>query len=235
MKYNSLKVPISSKTSQGGFSLIEVVISISIFSLVVGLLYSSFWTSTRLLTRDDSDIRKLEQRLLIQRLIPKWLENATVTTETNRSKHLYFSGTQRAVTFFSMQKHYTGTPVLYKLQLSIEKPNNQTFAKSQLKITQRIEKPFFSGIGSRANIQQSVIEFDSEVRGFSYRASGYNSKDEALWQKNWEFENSLPDTVRLDLGNGDQIIASPKTKLDAECLSRRGLEGLAGRFCGTME
>lgn len=233
MIFKKLGKLTSVPSSQSGFSLIEVVISLSIFSLVIGLLYSGFWTSTRLLTRDDSEIKKLEKRLLVQRLIPKWFENSIVTTEGNRSKHLFFSGTQKSVTFFSMQKHYTDTPVLYKIKLTIENNNTTDTEKSQLNIVQRIEKPFFASNRFQANVQKSTVEFSSEITGFSYLESSSGVNDESAWSNTWEQEQLLPFAVRLDTKDGDQITALPRNRLDAECLSRRGIEGLAGRFCNT--
>lgn len=228
-----MKKPKIQTSSQRGFTIIEVVISLSLFSLVIGLLYSGFWTSTKILTRDDSATRELEQRLLLNRVIPQWLDNATVTSEGNRSKYLYFRGKGDQLTFFSTQTHYTGTPVLYKFQILISSSPFSSTSESQLEILQKIERPFFSKRSQESNIQKAVFELGANSSGFSYLAYEPKADVQLEWLDEWVEDTRLPARVRLDLGNGNQIITSPQSTLDAECLSRRGIQGLSGRFCGT--
>lgn len=214
---------------QAGFSLIEVMIALGIFSLVLGLLYSGFWTSSRLLLRSNDQQLELGEQLLLQRLFTQWVSNITISTQANASSKRPFFGGPQKMRFFSTNVDHKGATALYEFGLSIEEDQENGFGTSRLAISQKLVPPSFVRSNTPPETRTSTISVGSRISRFSYQNQEFQSE----WIDTWPYEDRLPAAIRIEMTDKTMIIASPAIKLDAECVSQRGLEGLAGRFCGT--
>jgi len=214
-----------SRPDKNGFSLVEAMVALGIFSLVLLLLTNGMWSGARFLTANKSSGSALEARLLAQKLVEERLGSAMVSSIDAREPSLEFTGSASTMRFFSKQKRGSEPARIERVSFSIaggsdldKQPGLQIEIRPLDATNNRLGKP------KSSNIAVAARRFSF----FNPRARGDYEKG---WISQWPFVNELPPAIRMNMVQGEPILARVFGDIDTNCLQEKGNEGLSGRFC----
>ena len=173
----------------------EVLVAITLFSLIVVLLSSSFYFADKSRSVSIEKVDEIENKRLAQRIFKQYLETARpVWQQQDSEKSLLFSGTDKELAFVSAMPAHLGDAGLYTIRLSITGENN----KKQLIFDRKLLHPdLYESQKNELNVDTILLDDKQELE-FSYY--GFVDEEEnADWYADWPSNNHLPDLVRLTI------------------------------------
>ena len=185
-----------------GFTLIEVVVSIALFALLMGVVYSGFSTAVRAYDDAESRVGKVERMRVISAFIRRSVSGAQALALANRGKWaLQFEGEAERIRYVADLPGYVGISGLHEIVLELEPSGDQR----NLVMRRRV-----LSIGRDGQVQG---DFDTRVlaegiEDFSLRFYGPNDgtgdgaaggEAEPMWQDAWQSLKHLPLLVELSV------------------------------------
>lgn len=215
--------------AHGGFTLLELLISLTLISLTMVILYSGFWLGMRTWDAGETSTQQSEQMRLVANTLKHYLSQALpLMVRENRGWRLQFEGTEHTLRFISPMSPYLGTGGLYELALEVIEDRG----KSQLKLTRTLLHPDRDpDLESNEPAQAVLVDDLADVR-FSYlgrqQAFFGNRQTVQEWQDEWQDATRIPLLVRLELTTKKEqpwppLIVAPQ--VDGEQYQALGDEG----------
>ena len=175
-----------------GFTLIEVLIAITLFSLITVLLASSFHLVDKSRTASLAKVDEMETVRQAQQLFKQYLETAQpVWLQRDSERRLLFSGTAHELTFVSVMPAYLGDAGLYEIRLQV----TGEASNKKLKFDRQLLHPDLFDTADEQQQADTVLLEHHELK-FSYfgRTDENEAKD---WHEEWPSIDHLPDLVQL--------------------------------------
>ncbi|PPD15208.1 MAG: hypothetical protein CTY25_07300 [Methylobacterium sp.] len=204
-----------------GFSLIEALIALALFSMIVALLQGGVWSSRLLLRAVQPDRNVVVDTLILGRVLDSWLGSATLLTDRQNGQPLGMSGDARAVSFPYLARDRGDAPHLAIARLRIERGSGDLWRLSAESV------PLGEQPGDTGPV--TLVEWRGEL---SFRYAALRADGSAETVARWADSGLLPARVSLvgqagpvhTVQLGQQPCQAPR---DPEKAARREPQALA--------
>lgn len=183
---------------QVGFTLIEALTAITIFSLVVVALYAGYRVAIRSWETGERTQASVAELRLAGDFMRRQLGQAFPLAVADRSAwRLWFRGEPDGVLFATAMPAYLGDGGIYQMTLS----RVQEDGKSRLMVARRLLHPDADpedapAIGDDDHDAPRVLADGLDDVSFAYYGA-VSQDDEPAWHDAWESEQGLPRLVRV--------------------------------------
>ena len=207
--------PLINQNHDSGFTLIEILIALTLFSVTLILIFSGLNTTSRSWLASERQIEKNEIQRLVIAFVKRQLGQTVPLIQLDGKKNnLLFKGTQHSLQFVSALPAHRGGGGLYLLNLEVDMGLNLQYQmmSSDVGITSA-----FSG----DNIHSQSLIPNIDTITFSY--FGSEQQDEIpSWHKQWENKNRLPDIISMRLTSTDLTTYWPEIRVPVRTQTSRG-------------
>lgn len=175
-----------------GFTLLEFLVSITLFVLISGAAYGVLSTAGRLWEHGDQQaVANTQMRFALDYMRRQLSGALPVATRVDGRWRVWFEGTSNRLRFLVRGPRHVG---LYGFYETVIFHNTEvTPPRIDLEM-RRIDKETVHGV-----FRRTLLEGISKV-GFEYFGQR-DSGDEAAWSPQWQESRSLPQLVRVQLGS----------------------------------
>jgi general secretion pathway protein J len=197
MKYN--------KQPQG-FTLIEILVSLSLLGIVFLLLFSSLYTANKSWIAGEKKISNNDESRLVALFLRRQISQALPITWVNNGKSkLLFKGNENILSFTSTLPAHRAGGGLNLITIEVE----QTEDESNLYIKyQPVASGSYSDNGEYKNNNALLI---SNVENIEFSYFGSNEKNQtAEWHSEWIDENVMPNLIRVKINSSAPGISWPQ-------------------------
>ena len=187
------------QAKQPGFTLLEVLLGMSIMSVMMLLLFASLRICVQNWNAGEKKIAQVSQAAIIQNFLQSKL-HATVPLDGDFLEEAQFSfqGSQDQIQFVAAMPASAG-----RLGLQLFKMNLQPSSRGEQGSYLQVEmQPFFpQGEGEEQGVEKPVIILRKIQRlKFAYFGSDNAAKNsDSSWQNDWLEKESLPRLVSIDI------------------------------------
>ena len=172
--------------SEKGFTLLEVLIAIALFSIVMGALYSTFFLSHKAVDALDDSLVKLQESRTVIDTLKRELESAVY--EERKTYTIFkiddrdFYGKQASQVVFTAFSPLL--PGLARVEYTVDEVDGKLV----------LRKKIFSAYAKTAETES--IELMDDVESFSIEV-----RDQDKWVKTWDgaLTKKMPDEIRISL------------------------------------
>jgi len=184
----NIKVPnresrIENLSSSRGFTLVEIVVAVTIFAIVALTLGATFISGARIWQRAKDFSFLKHEALLSLEAISKELSRCINTPLVG------FEATERRITFASL-KNESVVAITYTY-----KPLQNSLWRKELELRDILNK--------KKNItEKKVLPLESFDLEFYYFDEG---EDTYLWKNSWSEEDGIPKAVKLKMKTKDEV------------------------------
>jgi len=202
-----------------GFTLIEVLVSLTILTAVLGLLSSALKTLSQ---NWNANANRLERTEMVARAFDIFQRDVSglqrLILTSNDKQRFLFMGTPNRLSFVTLEPPYPTVPGPYFVDYSIA-ANGSTFDLIRARAPYEMNMQTFPGATSanRVSLLQGPFKYQ-----FSY---AQKEAPGGKWVPSWRKQNKLPDGIRLeiiDLANGayasQPFVAALRTDAEISCL-----------------
>lgn len=181
------------RPSQRGFTLLEALVGITIFSLVVVALYAGFRLGVRSWDAGEQAHATTSELRLASGFIRRQLSQAfPLAVSTGSAWRLWFEGSAERVVFVSEMPAHLGEGGMYELTLSVDESDDG----ERLMVSRRLLHPDVEeGAAGTRDEKRPLLEGLESAR-FDYYGS-LHADGEPTWQASWDNAQRLPSLVRL--------------------------------------
>jgi len=174
-----------------GFTLIELMVAVSIFAIIVVVIYSTFgtgvsvWRKTEKMQNLYQDIRLALDKIALD------LENAVLYSEKEEFSN--FEGEKNRISFYSLVDIFQiipAHPELRKITYSLDESTH---------ILQRLEQTFPESMqGSRVQEAEGIVAQVDNLN-FSYCYIDEGAAPSYKWKDTWDSKQGIPQGVKIEL------------------------------------
>jgi prepilin-type N-terminal cleavage/methylation domain-containing protein len=186
------KLSISSNNS-GGFTLIEVVLALTIFALMGGVLYGAFSLGHSAVEKAEINSTRNQKQRSIADLLASYIRSAYPYRESPQEQTAFFEGDSEGLTFVSAYSQGMGGRGMAKVQITVaEDDNGRTTVRLQETVPVRINSD------GAASGQSHEIVLHDNVRQFRLAYLDPQAEEES-WEERWDARERrvLPRAVRF--------------------------------------
>ncbi len=179
-------------TSEIGFTLIEVVLALSIFALIGTILYGAFSLGNRALSKSQASFEKNQKLRALGNLLESYIRSSYPYRASAQEQTIFYQGEEDSLTFVSSFSLAMGGRGMAKIHIYREgDPSKDGILKLEEEIPVRFDDDAEEGQHNSVTLQRGVESFQ-----ISYLDP--QSEDEK-WEQRWEGEERgiLPRAVRL--------------------------------------
>ena len=176
-----------------GFTLIEVVLAISIFALMGGVLYGTFSLGHTAVEKSEKSFNRSQLTRSIGDLLAAYIHSAYPYRESIQEQTIFFEGERDSLTFVSAYSHAMGGRGMAVIVIETEETDNGR-ARFRLSETTPVRVGADSGEGG----QRSSLVIQEGVRDFQL-AYLDTEGDKENWEERWDGKERrrLPRAVRM--------------------------------------
>ena len=189
--------------ASSGFTLIEVVLALTIFALMGGILYGAFSLSHSAVEKSEANSTRNQKQRAITELLGNYIRSTFPYKETAQDQTVFFTGESDSVTFVSAYSQAMGGRGMAKIHLSKEEDGNQRIA---LKLEETA--PVRIGAEAGAAGQSHSVLFQADMREVRFAYLDPQAEDEK-WQDRWDGRERrvLPRAVGISFLNasGEEV------------------------------
>lgn len=179
-----------------GFTLVEIMIALTLLSMIVLLLFSSLHTVNRSWKSGLDKVDKNDEIRLVSDYIRKQITQTVPLLWLNQDgRRLVFIGKQKQLTFTSTLPAHRGGGGLYFMTLKVD----ETGESKQLVLNYHRADPGISPFDPPPLDKQTRILLLDNIEVIDFTYYGYEHDDEPVWHDNWQNEATLPRLVRLNI------------------------------------
>ncbi|MCH9696867.1 MAG: prepilin-type N-terminal cleavage/methylation domain-containing protein [Gammaproteobacteria bacterium] len=197
-----------------GFTLVEVLIALTLLGIMMTLFMSSFRAGVRNWEAGESLASATGDRFVVQNFLRSYLENARPViddfTEENESE-FSFRGDNHSVIFVAGLPANQDKGGLWRFSIGLDKEGRSK------ELVVNVE-PFYPELDEDAELSETLTLLSNIERFDVY----YFGKDQPTdqdedWNEDWEDKNELPSLIKIDLQIKDQkqwpeIIIAPQVE-----------------------
>ncbi len=184
---------------QSGFTLLEVLIGMSLLSVMMLLLFASLRICVQNWNAGEKKIAQVSQAAIVQNFLRSKLHSTLpLRADFFEEEQFSFQGEEDKLQFVASMPASAGRLGLQLFNLSLEKSNRQEGSRLLVDI-----QPFFPQNEEWEEEQVVILKKIQSLR-FSYFGAEQQT-DDPDWQNVWLEQNRLPDLIAIDveLNNGD--------------------------------
>jgi len=185
------------KKAPNGFTLIEVVLALTIFALIGTLLYGAFSIGHRAVEKSQRSFEKNQQLRSVDELLGSYIRSAYPYRSSPQGAAILFAGEQDKLTFVSSFSLAMGGRGMAKVRVFWEGGEKRAGVlrleeETPVRVPSEEEDDRQEGLRNAIVVREGVKEFR-----MSYLDP---QRDDAKWEERWDAEerNRLPRAVRLD-------------------------------------
>jgi general secretion pathway protein J len=181
---------------QGGFTLLELLIALTLLGLITVMLYGGLHLTIRGAAIGERRAEASEQVRLIQSFIRREVSQVYPLVWRNQGRQrVAFKGRSEALHFAAILPAHRGEGGLYLV--SIEAVHNHQ--GYQLIFSYRLARPEIQDFETKEAPQKPVVLVDDVERLEFLYYGRQEEEDEARWHSRWKDRKNLPRLVRLRL------------------------------------
>ncbi len=176
-----------------GFTLIEVVLALSIFALLGTILYGAFALSHSALAKSQAGAARSQMQRSTADLLGSYIRSAHPYRHAPQEQTIFFEGESDSLTFISAYSHGMGGRGMAKIQIAIDEDES---GRASLYLEEAT--PVRVGGEERAIGQTQRVVLQERIRDFRLAYLDPQA-DEESWQERWDGQERrmLPRAVRL--------------------------------------
>jgi general secretion pathway protein J len=213
----SLEVSEADCRNDRGFTLVEVLVALALFSLIATLLFGNVRLGLSALAHGKDHADRFEQSLIAQNLLRRMIGDAYpsfLVLEGARPR-VDFDGTEERVNFLADAPSVMGSAGRIRFDLFVEKTNGQ----SDLVVTTIPE------LASRKSQTQMKTLLLADIGSAAISYFGDSASDQmSRWYERWTQRTELPKLVRIRVAfrSGDarswpELVIAPRISADVGC------------------
>jgi prepilin-type N-terminal cleavage/methylation domain-containing protein len=187
-----------------GFTLIEVVLALTIFALMAAILYGAFALSQSAVEKSQRNAIRSQKRRSVGDLVGSYIHSAYPYRQSPQEAAPFFEGEPNSVTFVSAYSQAMGGRGMAKIQIASDK---DTGGGVQLTLQETTPVRFNDDTGTADQTQSLVLEKD--IRNFRIDYLNPQS-DPDTWEERWDGRERgmLPRALRFSyLDDGGRKIS----------------------------
>ena len=187
--------PCSVARPAAGFTLLEMLIAITLLGIMMTLLFGSLRTCVRSWEAGETLAAKTSRMAVIESFIRANVSNAMPLIDdiTEEDPVFSFRGTDRSIQFVSSLPASAGRGGLHLFNLDLGKEGRE----KALKLTLRPFYPLFDDAGE---VKEEIIILENvDEMKVAFFGVDIELGDEERWHDKWEERDALPKLVRVDL------------------------------------
>lgn len=212
-----------SSTLHYGFTLVEVLIGLTLFSLILVMIFSGLYTSARSWDAGEKAINSNDEARLILSFLRKQINQAVPILYVNDRKYeALFNGENHSLRFVSRLPAYRGEGGLHLGTFSVIKNNNESVLTFNYRTLDTSTDPF-----NEPDEGSTTVTLIEHVDSIELEYFGNKKDDEdPRWYTEWSHESRLPDLVRFHILAEDNIQYWPELVITIPSQPERGLPEL---------
>lgn len=188
-----MKPPSTRMTSEIGFTLLEVVLALSIFALIGAILYGAFSLGNRALTKSEASFEKNQKLRSLGDLLGSYIRSSYPYRASVQDQAIFYQGDEESLTFVSSFSLAMGGRGMAKIHIYRE---GDPFSKDGvLKLEEETPVRFDDDAEEG---QRNNVTLQTGVESFQLSYLDPQSEDEK-WEPRWDGEERgiLPRAVQL--------------------------------------
>lgn len=188
-----MKPPSARVTSEIGFTLLEVVLALSIFALIGAILYGAFSLGNRALTKAEASFEKNQKLRSLGDLLGSYIRSSYPYRASVQDQTIFYQGEEDSLTFVSSFSLAMGGRGMAKIHVYRE---GESSKDGILKLEE--ETPVRFDDSEEESGQRNSVVLQTGVESFQLSYLDPESDDEK-WEPRWDGEERgiLPRAVRL--------------------------------------
>jgi general secretion pathway protein J len=199
-----------SRIEQNGFTLVELLVAITILAMVMAAVTGSVHVSTRLTSNVMERAHTADRQVQIRTFLRRQLRQASVTkvTGSDGREQIAFSGTSRRLNFVAPLPESSAISGLHQLTLQVEENDGD----QNLILLHRPFLPHLRTGGQDTEGGREVLLEGMGLIEFSYF---YNDPTGGYWSEEWTNPVLIPALIRIRFGSRDrkqwpQLLVAPR-------------------------
>ena len=186
-----------SHANSNGFTLIEVVLALSIFALMGAILYGAFSLSHTAVAKSDANSTRNQKQRVIADLLGSYIRSTFPYRDSPQEQSVFFDGETDRLTFISAYSQAMGGRGMARISIVVDEDTN---GRAALKLEESAPVRLSSDAGSTGQSHSVVMQ--ENVREFRLGYLDPQSEDEN-WEERWDGREKriLPRAVRLSYLN----------------------------------
>lgn len=132
---DSARSPGERDCGSPGFTLIEVVLALTIFALMAGIVYGALSLSHRAVAKAQASSQRSQQQRATADLLSSYLRSAYPYRTTPQDQAIFFDGQSESLTFISAYSHAQGGRGMAKIRIGVEEADDGQPALSLEEVT----------------------------------------------------------------------------------------------------
>ena len=201
-----------------GFTLIEVIIAMTLLSLILVLLFSTIFTTNKNWQSTERKISQNDELRLVGHFIQRQIsQNVPLMWVDNKEQKLIFEGKSNSLSFTSNLPAHRGGGGVQILTLKV----NQTDDTNHLDLYYRHASPDSSPFETYDDAEQVTLLENIKDIELSY--FGREKLDEVpVWRDEWQSKELLPSLISLKIHTVDENLDWPEMKIPLHSNHIRG-------------
>jgi general secretion pathway protein J len=186
-----------SQITNCGFTLVEIMIALTLLSMILLLLFGSLHTISRSWQSGLVKINKNDEIRLVSDYIRRQITQSVPLLWINQDgDRLVFYGEQNELTFTSTLPTHRGGGGLYFITLKV----SDTGKSKQLDLNYYRANPGVSPFDPPPFDEQTQVTLLENIEAINFVYYGHdNPDDDPKWHDSWQNEETLPKLVRLTI------------------------------------
>jgi len=196
-------------TLYSGFTLVEILIAMTLLSLILLLVFSSLYAAGRNWEVSAKQIEMSDEFRLTSQFIRKYITQAVPLIWIDRNERkIAFSGKSDEINFVAPLPSHRGGGGLSLLTLKVSDKENVQKLMLYYQMALPDQQSFEIFISDDEN-NSAVLAEDVDSVKFSYFGSE-QPDDTPDWHDDWDIEDRLPLLVRLKINTNERSIIWPE-------------------------
>ncbi len=187
----------TAKPASRGFTLVELLVALTILSLISGLIFGSLRLGMTVADSVDWQVSRAQRIHLVQRMLRKQIQQALAVPRKGgfAANSLDFDASTAHLEFVAPVTVGTGYAGLYRVSLSIADDRDRSFGARKLLLRFRLLTPDDGARFQGYDVQEYVILDQFVDAEFSFLDAADNGA--MNWVYEWNDRREMPSLVRL--------------------------------------
>lgn len=194
MKHAQARYPkVDPSGGAAGFTLIEVVIALTIFALMGGILYGAFALGHSAVEKSQRSAAQSQKQRSVGDLVSSYVRSAFPYKESTQDLGIFFQGESDNVVFVSAYSQGLGGRGMAKIQIGAEQDQS---GRTTLKLEERTPVRLDSQAGAPGLNYDVVLQEGVRELRLAYLDP---QPDEETWEERWDGQErrALPRALRI--------------------------------------